>query len=1026
MAEFLGEEVVPDDETGGETEKEPSLKDQLEGELTDYIFEVECSENTLTSANLGNESNIVATNYPSGGQYAYNLSKKQGVKFTFNVTSASAQKAVLSVCMGQNQYVLKLADMFAITVNGVAVAISEDIEFTAYSGVQYYDWTEKEAVIVDLVEGANVIELTQVDPSHFLNFDYIALTSAANLQWTHEVGVGHSYDAWSMVKEPTLDEAGELQRYCNTCRALDVAELPIISEENGYAKNVIKEATATTFGSATWTYQKDGQTYTFITTQYPEGVKEFNFEADQAKLTSQSSDGPRRYLEFVSGATESVYIGKTTDRTWTLQLIINSDIDCEALFVIRMSRHNSTDYKFNDGRTLTVNGEKVVVSDDLVINSVTAANAYYNWDDIEIAVINLKAGKNVIEFSNAGKPFNNIDYFKLVSIGELGWYVIDENHVHTEQILPGKDATCVNSGLVEGKYCTECEEIIVANDTIPALGHTWDGTTCTRCNAVKFEAENSIIDTNIKNLGVGIESGQTLESVNYPSGDAYVYKLSSSGSATFTFTVNASKAGKAVISFCFGLAVERNVSDIFHLSVNGTDYSYYENVKLPSYSSIGVKQYYGWYEIEVADIDLVAGVNTIVLTKNTNGNNFDYIAIRPVDDNTIGDGCSIKGHSYVEWTVDTMPTYATTGKIISKCEDCSVTKTVDIPTVSVENGYTLVSTGVTSLWKYTYDGREFEIEVEEAKKFLFEVTDEDDVFASIVDNNGRDDNGESIYKNRNSYGIFYELIQGATFTIKITASEATEAVFALRLNGSNTTYAITDILSSITVTSGGNTVSGVIMDGSVSLTGEWTVADATMVELATVSLQEGENVITFTMGDNNINMSGVQITAFGEITHEPIRLVYGSYIKDYDPFVEGNGGSVVTNGSSTKNAGSYYEKNQKSEFTFTVNVDKPTEVKLVLALVFGKYSYNTGDIVTSVTSANSSGAANTVTITPSYVIKCTSSSWKTDHNIKAEFATILLSEGMNTITITFGDLNVNIFGVFLQADNEIVFGTKQD
>jgi hypothetical protein len=173
-------------------------------------------------------------------------------------------------------------------------------------------------------------------------------------------------------------------------------------------------------------------------------------------------------------------------------------------------------------------------------------------------------------------------------------------------------------------------------------------------------------------------------------------------------------------------------------------------------------------------------------------------------------------------------------------------------------------------------------------------------------------------------------------------------------------------------------------------------------------------------------MSGVQITAFGEITHEPIRLVYGSYIKDYDPFVEGNGGSVVTNGSSTKNAGSYYEKNQKSEFTFTVNVDKPTEVKLVLALVFGKYSYNTGDIVTSVTSANSSGAANTVTITPSYVIKCTSSSWKTDHNIKAEFATILLSEGMNTITFTFGDLNVNIFGVFLQADNEIVFGTKQD
>ena len=44
-------------------------------------------------------------------------------------------------------------------------------------------------------------------------------------------------------------------------------------------------------------------------------------------------------------------------------------------------------------------------------------------------------------------------------------------HVHTEEVIPAKEATCTEKGLTEGKKCSSCGEIIVAQTEIPAKGH---------------------------------------------------------------------------------------------------------------------------------------------------------------------------------------------------------------------------------------------------------------------------------------------------------------------------------------------------------------------------------------------------------------------------------------------------------------------------------------------------------------------------------------------------------------------------
>ena len=60
-------------------------------------------------------------------------------------------------------------------------------------------------------------------------------------------------------------------------------------------------------------------------------------------------------------------------------------------------------------------------------------------------------------------------------------FIRDAECAHIDlTILPAKDATCTESGLTEGKVCSKCQEILVAQETVPALGHTaGDEATCT-------------------------------------------------------------------------------------------------------------------------------------------------------------------------------------------------------------------------------------------------------------------------------------------------------------------------------------------------------------------------------------------------------------------------------------------------------------------------------------------------------------------------------------------------------------------
>ena len=55
------------------------------------------------------------------------------------------------------------------------------------------------------------------------------------------------------------------------------------------------------------------------------------------------------------------------------------------------------------------------------------------------------------------------------------------DHTHVEETIPAVEPTCTETGLTEGKRCSECGETIVEQEVVPALGHTTDSGTCERC-----------------------------------------------------------------------------------------------------------------------------------------------------------------------------------------------------------------------------------------------------------------------------------------------------------------------------------------------------------------------------------------------------------------------------------------------------------------------------------------------------------------------------------------------------------------
>ncbi len=91
-----------------------------------------------------------------------------------------------------------------------------------------------------------------------------------------------------------------------------------------------------------------------------------------------------------------------------------------------------------------------------------------------------------------------------INCGQVVSSEVIEKLAHTEVVDAAVDPTCTETGLTEGKHCSVCGEVTVAQEEIPAKGHSWNGGevtteptcttegvktyTCTACGETKTES----------------------------------------------------------------------------------------------------------------------------------------------------------------------------------------------------------------------------------------------------------------------------------------------------------------------------------------------------------------------------------------------------------------------------------------------------------------------------------------------------------------------------------------------------------
>ena len=67
--------------------------------------------------------------------------------------------------------------------------------------------------------------------------------------------------------------------------------------------------------------------------------------------------------------------------------------------------------------------------------------------------------------------------------GTITWLADGIDCEHVETILPGKEPTCTQTGLTDGKVCSECGMILVAQQTIPVKEHVFEHEFDYKCDA---------------------------------------------------------------------------------------------------------------------------------------------------------------------------------------------------------------------------------------------------------------------------------------------------------------------------------------------------------------------------------------------------------------------------------------------------------------------------------------------------------------------------------------------------------------
>ena len=157
--------------------------------------------------------------------------------------------------------------------------------------------------------------------------------------------------------------------------------------------------------------------------------------------------------------------------------------------------HTYTNYVSNNDATCTADGTKTgtcVCGEKNTIVDEGSAKNHPNKTTTTVDATCTAAGSETVTCDDCGETLSTNVIPAKDHTDDDNNYKCDDCGAnlctdHVEEIVAGKDATCTESGLTEGKRCSICGSVILAQEIIPAKGHKaseddGDCTTAVKCS----------------------------------------------------------------------------------------------------------------------------------------------------------------------------------------------------------------------------------------------------------------------------------------------------------------------------------------------------------------------------------------------------------------------------------------------------------------------------------------------------------------------------------------------------------------
>lgn len=378
----------------------------------------------------------------------------------------------------------------------------------------------------------------------------LGLTACGDKETGHE----HKWSAWSVIEMPTSTATGKATRTCNGSGECDAGAtdkeytLPDLTS----AEYTLTGDTATceATGTATYAYSKSGVTVSFTaatnatghdygtTYTYEDETGHWQICANNAAHTTTKEAHDENGTDGACSKCGYTAPGPKHEHAWSKWTVTSenkptteqtgkatrtcSNADCNAKLIDKeytLPELISEDYsKSSDSATCTEPGKITYTYNKAGVNVSFEVTTPARHSEL---IITNKYPTCTETGLTEGKKCSVCGEILLAqeSIEALG---------HVEGILAAVEATCTEDGLTEGKKCSICQTILEEQHVIAAAGHSLDttvtptvdetnktvSTRCTVCNkTVVYEYDNAVL-----NASGAVSSPSSLsDGVNYVS-----------------------------------------------------------------------------------------------------------------------------------------------------------------------------------------------------------------------------------------------------------------------------------------------------------------------------------------------------------------------------------------------------------------------------------------------------------------------------------------------------------------------------